>query len=215
MNDFDLKVNQLIEIEMDQNGKKVFLASRIEAIEERYMLIATPIRRGIPLLLPSGSPIVVQFRKGNTFFSFESEIMGRYLRPIPLWMIKKPVSIYRVPQKRSSVRLPINLPVQYQYLDRDDDSLYEGVTIDISATGILFSSAQSCDWGEKLKVDLFLGKDNIISSAAKVVRTEDKGGLTRYRIAVEFEDMPEIERDRIFKFMFDKQREWIRKVILE
>jgi len=202
---------------MDYNGKRVVLASRIEAIEEDYLLIATPIRQGIPLLISPGVEIVVQFRWRDTLFAFNSKVLDRRLRPIPVWMIKRPVEFFRIAQKRSSVRLNINLPLRFQYLERDDHTIYKGLTVDISAGGILFSSTQPCDVGEKIKVELYLTDDNIVSVVAKVVRAFDKdeGALRGYRVAVEFEDITEIERDRIFKFVFDKQREWIRKGLLE
>lgn len=212
-----LRVNQLIEVEMDYNGKRVVLSSRIEAIEEEYLLIATPIRQGIPLLISPGTNIVVQFRWRDTLFAFNSEVVSRRLRPIPVWIIKKPVEFFRIAQKRSCVRLAINLPLRFQYLDRNDETIYKGLTVDISAGGILFSSTQACNAGEKIKVELSLTENSKVSSVAQVVRAFDKkeGALRGYRVAVEFEDITEIERDRIFKFVFDKQREWIRKGLLE
>lgn len=213
----DLRVNQLIEVEMEYNEKKVILSSRIEGIEDKYLLIATPIRKGIPLMASSGLEIMVQFRLRETQWGFQSQVLAQRLRPIPIWLIKKPLEFFRVAQKRNWVRVDITLPVLFQYLDRDDDSIYRGLSVDISAGGILLSSAYQCHAGEKLKVDLFLTEKMEVSLVARVVRAFDKDekALQGYRVALEFEDITEIQRDRIFKFVFNKQRENIRKGLLD
>lgn len=215
--DLTLKVNQLIELEMNYNGEKVVVSSRIEDIREDYLLIAAPIRHGVSMLLPYGSEIIVQFWVRDTLWGFDSVVIGKRINPIPMWVIKKPDKFRRVPQKRQSVRLNINLPITFQYLDRDDQSVYQGITVDISAGGVLFSSAQSCTPGEKIKIEMELTEQLKISSEARVIRCFDKheSGLKEYRIAIQFENMTENQRDKIFKFIFDKQREWIRKVLLE
>jgi len=217
MKEDDLRVNQLIEVEMIYDGEKVVLSSRIEDIRDDYLLIAAPIRHGIPLIMPSGSEVMVQFWVRDTLWGFNSVVSGRRLRPVPMWIIKKPVEIVRIPQKRQSVRLSVSLPIQFQYLDRNDDSVYKGLTVDISAGGVLFSSSQPCTPGESIKVELELTEKDKISSVARVVRCSDKSedALRRYRVAIQFEDITENQRDRIFKFIFDKQREWIRKGLLE
>lgn len=213
----DLKINQLIEVETEYNGQKVLLSSRIEGIEDENLMIAAPIRHGIPLLLSSGAEIVVQFRVRDTLYYFDSVVSGRRLRPVPVWIISKPAGIERMAQKRHSVRLCISLPVQFQYLDRNDDTIYQGLTVDISAGGILFSSSQTFIPGERIKVEMELGEQNKISSIARVVRgfDKDEDALRGYRVAVQFEDITENQRDKIFKFVFDKQREWIRKGLLD
>lgn len=212
----DLKINQLIEVETDYNGQRVVFSSRIEGIEEESMLIAAPIRHGVPLLLSSGAEIAVQFRARDSMYGFNTVVVGRSLRPIPVWMIKKPVELVRMAQKRHSVRLAINLPVQFSFLEGNDDSVYQGLTVDISAGGLLFSTSQSLKAGERLKVELSLSDQMKISSVARVVRIfhKDEGTQHRYGVAVEFEDITETQRDKIFKFVFDKQREWIRKGLL-
>ena len=213
----DLRVNQLIEVEMKYNEKKIILSSRIEGIENDYLLIATPIRKGVPLMASSGLEIIVQFRLRDTQWGFKTQVLDKRMRPIPIWLIKKPLEFFRVAQKRNWVRVDIALPVHFQYLDRDDDSTYQGLTVDISAGGILLSSAYQCHAGEKLKVDLFLTDKTKVSLVARVVRAFDKEqkALHGYLVALEFEDITEIQRDRIFKFVFEKQRENIRKGLLD
>ncbi|HQD91620.1 MAG TPA: flagellar brake protein, partial [Syntrophomonadaceae bacterium] len=85
MKEDDLRVNQLIEVEMIYDGEKVVLSSRIEDIRDDYLLIAAPIRHGIPLIMPSGSEVMVQFWVRDTLWGFNSVVSGRRLRPVPMW----------------------------------------------------------------------------------------------------------------------------------
>lgn len=217
MKEDDLKVNQLIELVMEHDGQRVVVSSRIEDIGKEHLLIAAPIQHGIPLLLPLGSEIMVQLWYRDTLWGFNTIVVGRRFRPIPMWIIKKPAEIKELPQKRHSVRLNISLPIQFRYLDRNDDKVYKGLTVDISAGGVLFSSSQACESGERIKVELELNEQIKISAVALVVRSfnKDEDALRGYRVAVKFEDLTENQRDKIFRFIFDKQREWIRKGLLE
>jgi c-di-GMP-binding flagellar brake protein YcgR len=209
----DLRVNQLLEIEMEYNEKKVIFASRVEEIEQEYLVIAAPIRKGILQMPPSGTEILIQFRHRETLWGFQSQVIAKRLRPIPVWLIKKPSKFIKLAQKRNWVRLGVTLPLQFEFLDRDDDEKYEGFTVDISGGGLLLSSYYECKTGERLKLDLLLNEENTISLVARVVRTFDKDekALQRYRVALEYEDISEILRDKVIKFVFDKQRENIRK----
>ncbi len=213
MGEVDLGVNQLIEVEIEYNEKKAIFASRVEGIKDTSILIAAPIRKGILLMPSNGLEIIIQFRQRDTLWGFKSQVLAKRLRPIPVWLIKKPLSFVKVAQKRNWVRLDISLPLNFEYLDRDDDKKYQGFTVDISAGGLLLSSSYQCHAAERLKIELFLKEEKPVSLVARVVRAFDKDekALHGYRVALEFEDISEIQRDRIFKFVFNKQRENIRK----
>ena len=119
---------------------------------------------------------------------FVTEVVGRRREPIPCLIINKPEHIVPVNQKREYVRLDISLPVQFRIIDEKDNAeIKEGITIDISAGGALFYTKTEVNIGQKMEIKM--------------------------QVAVEFDGIDEAHRDRIFKFIFKKQRERIKKGI--
>lgn len=217
-----LRANQLIEIELiDENNHDrgaLRYPSRIEDIGTEYMSLAAPIHNSILLTIRPGQPIQVTLRVKQFNYMFETRVVSRRANPIPLLIVEKPSKIISVQQKREYVRLPINLPVKYQLLDtKATNPIMQGQTIDISAGGLLFIAADELQQSDILELEITLTDQEIIRCTAKVIRVsiEEVDRLKRFKLAVGYEDITEAQRDQIFKFIFDKQREWIRKGLIE
>ncbi|MGI5880159.1 MAG: flagellar brake protein [Syntrophomonadaceae bacterium] len=217
-----LKTNQLIEIELiDENNRDkgvLKYPSRIEDIGTEYLSLAAPIQNSILINIRPGQPIQVIFRIKQFNYMFETRVVSRRANPIPLLIVEKPSGIKSVQQKREYVRLSINLPLRYQLLDTDNITpIIQGYTIDISAGGLLFITPHELLRSNQLELEITLNDEEIIRCTAKVVRVsiEEIDCLKRFKVAVGYEDITEAQRDKIFKFIFDKQREWIRKGLIE
>jgi c-di-GMP-binding flagellar brake protein YcgR len=213
----DLKVNQLIEIEVNQDEKKEYLPSRIEEIDEKYIYISMPMSKGALLPMRLGEEIKIILRQKNGTFGFSSRIAGRKREPIPYLIIDKPERLASINQKREFVRLAVNLPVCFRIIDGDDKGpLEEGMTIDISAGGALFSTRADIKAGQKIELEIQLSDKESFFTPAHAIRVfeKDQHEKNAVRVAIEYDDINESQRDRIFRFIFEKQREWIKKGIL-
>lgn len=213
----DLKINQLIEIEVNQGEKTEYLPSRIEEIKEKYIYISMPMRKGALLPMRLGEEIKIILRQKNGTFGFFTKIAGRRREPIPYLIIDKPERFISVNQKREFVRLEVNLSVRFRVVDGDNRGpIEEGMTIDISAGGILFSTQADIKAGQKIEMELQLSDKESFFSQAHAIRVFERGKHEKnsVRVAIEYDDISESQRDRIFRFIFEKQREWIQKGIL-
>ena len=140
MNPDKLRVNQLVEIELSEGDASEYLPSRIEEIKEKYLYISMPMRKGALLPMRIGQEIKVIMRHRNSTVGFLTKVVGRRREPIPYLIITKPERIVSINQKREYVRLSVSLPVRFRVIDEEGGSIQEGVTIDISAGGALFST---------------------------------------------------------------------------
>lgn len=213
----DLKVNQLIEIEVNHDDKTEYLPSRIEEIKEKYMYISMPMRKGTLLPMRLGEDIKIIIRHKNSTFGFITKVVGRRREPIPYLIINKPEQFITVNQKREFVRLAVNLSVRFRVIDGDNQGpIEEGMTIDISAGGALFSTQADIKAGQKIEMELQLSDEESFFSLAHAIRVFERGKHEKnaVRAAIEFDDISESQRDRIFRFIFEKQREWIKKGLL-
>lgn len=214
MNPNNLKINQLVEIELNEGQKTEYLPSRIEEIKEDYLYISMPMRKGALLLMRLGQEIKVIIRYRNNTVGFLTKIVGRRREPIPYLIINKPDRIVPVNQKREYVRLNISLPVRFRIIDdENNNTIEEGITIDISAGGMLFSTKAEVKNGQKIEMEITLALENKFFCQAHVIRIFEKEENNAVWVAVEYDDISEGHRDRIFKFIFEKQREWIKKGI--
>ncbi len=101
--------------------------------------------------------------------------------------------------------------------DGEKGELLQGETGDISAGGMLLLSSQDMEKDQKIEVEIKLPDSDSIFCQAHVVRVlgkaSEEGSNNKY--AIEYDDINEGQRDRIFRFIFDKQREWLRKGVTE
>jgi c-di-GMP-binding flagellar brake protein YcgR len=211
----DLKINQLVEIELKEGDASEYLPSRIEEIKEKYLYISMPMRKGALLPMRIGQEIQVMMRHRNSTVGFLTKVVGRRGGSLPYLIITKPERIVPVNQKREYVRLNISLPVRFRVIDEEGSQIQEGVTIDISAGGILLSTQAEVKAGQNIEIEIQLTARNIFSSHAHIIRVfeKDKKDKNTTRVAIEYDGINEAHRDKIFKFIFEKQREWIKKGI--
>lgn len=216
MNPDKLRINQLVEIELTEGDITEYLPSRIEEIKEQYLYISMPMRKGTLLPMRIGQEIKIIMRHKNSTVGFYTKVVGRRREPIPYLIINKPDRIVPVNQKREYVRLDVSLPVRFRVINEEDNAPIEGgVTIDISAGGALFSTKAEIQVGQKMEIEIELSPGNAFSCYARTIRVfeRDRQGKNAIQVAVEYDGITETDRDRIFKFIFQKQREWIKKGI--
>ncbi len=214
-----IKINHLLEIEMDNDDGKEYLPSRLEGISDKHWHISMPMRKGIYLTMRVAQRIRIVLRYKNTMFAADTVIVARSRGHIPLLIVDKPKELIAVNQKRTYVRINVAIPIDFRLLPIEGErgEALQGITADISAGGMLLLSAEGMEEGQKLEIEVKLPDASSIYCQAHIVRViskaNEEGG--DYKYAVEYDDINEGQRDRIFRFIFDKQREWLKKGLSE
>lgn len=215
----DLKPNTLVEIEVEKGEYKGVYHSRIEEVREDTLVLAMPIKRRKVVLLPEGLQIIVGIVRGGISYSFESTILRRIRSHLPLLVINKPGEA-RKRQRRAWVRVPAVLDFSYALvnLEEADKELefYRAQTLDISGGGLMFAADHSFSPGDRLKIILELPPGEKLRLEARVVRVvaNPSEAWRRFSIGVEFTEIRERDRDRIVRWVFERQRELIKRGLL-
>ncbi len=103
----------------------------------------------------------------------------------------------------------LNLLVD-QMSDKGVFKIPEATEVNISGGGIRFKCPDSFAEGDMLMIKTFLPTHaGIVNVKCRVLRVEDVGGGF-YRVAAEFEDMDDVTREKIIRFIFSKQRKNLR-----
>jgi len=213
----DIRINQLLEIEVE--GEKGRLASRVEEIKDNYLFISMPMKKGALVPLWPGQEIKLIFRDKHSSVGGVSRVISRRREPLPHLIVNRPQKLVPVNQKREFVRLPVSLTIRFKVVNPNAEvkpdeipEIQEGLTIDISAGGLLFTTKALLQAGQVLELEVKLTEKESIYCKANVVRVFDRKHQNEdWKVALIYEDINERQRDRIFKFIFDKQREWIKK----
>ncbi|MEA1961738.1 MAG: flagellar brake domain-containing protein [Bacillota bacterium] len=213
----DLKVNQRIEITVDEEDTVYkSMSCRVEEITGQYIYISVPTLRGEILPLRVGLRVTVNFVQEGHSFVFNSRIVDRNMKPMPLLGLAKPYKIIEI-QRRLWVRVGVNIPVEYDLKGSTDKESYggKGSSIDISGGGILIITTKPVDPGQILNLQIQLPNREPVYCAAKVLRVfQEDVNKKKYKVVLEYHEISEGQRDQIMKFIFEKQREWIRKGLL-
>jgi c-di-GMP-binding flagellar brake protein YcgR len=214
----DIRLNQLVEIEIEFDSGIEHLPSRVEGIERDHLHISMPMRKAAFFPLRLGQEIKVIVKHKNSSFAFFSNVVGRSKERIPLLIINKPKNFIQVPQKRTYVRLEIALPINFKVLSEEGDAeIKKGITLDISAGGALFLTPADIEEKQDIEIEIELAETQWLNCRAKVVRILSKAKKEgdNNKVAIEYEGINEGQRDRVFKYIFEKQRERIKKGVLE
>ncbi|MGI5921896.1 MAG: flagellar brake protein, partial [Syntrophomonadaceae bacterium] len=102
----DLKVNQLIEIEVEELQDIMYLPSRIEEVEDGFIHVSVPMYRGAIVPMRVGQMARVRFNYNDSTYVFSSPITARKWNKIPLLILKKPQEFTKI-QRRGHWRIDV------------------------------------------------------------------------------------------------------------
>jgi len=209
----DLRINQLVEIETDMPAYKGVYPSRVEEVVEEGVCLAVPIKHGALIPLRIGDVVRVYFMQDQEVYCLKTDIIGRKQNRVPVVVLAHSQDVEKV-QRRNWVRIEIGLPVTFYFSDGQFEKVEEGRTLNLSGGGVLFVTR--ADWlkiGSQIRIRLELpGREPFISPAIvrRIVPPEEKESRG-YRVACEFVDIKEGQRDALVKFIFEVQRERLKK----
>ncbi len=214
----DLKINMRLEAAVRINQETEYVPVRIEEIGTGYMAVSMPMWQGLIIPLHSGEQLCLRIFHRYSYYGFETTIVERKVEPVPMLIIKRPEELQSLGQMRENVRIPISLALRFRQLTSNDNdfSPHEAFTSNISAGGALICTDVPLERGVKLWLELSLGKGEFVCCQAVVKRVSIlKGSKPSGRVAVKYSDIEENDRERIARFIFSKQREFIKRGITE
>ena len=192
-------------------GEMEEYASKIVGIEENdIFLLETPIKQTQLVLLINGSVVNMIYMHENLgMYSVDLEVVEKIRddNNIPLVRAKK-VSDIRKIQRRNFFRLLTSMDIAVRKIN--GVVLEDTKTVDISGGGIRLLSKQDFDINDIVRLDFQL-ESKEFSVDAKVVKIDYTDVRGAKEVSLQFIDILEKDRNEIIRFIFDKQREGIKK----
>ena len=214
-----LKVNQLVNIEIINDEKKVKrYASRVENIEEKGIFLAAPIKDRVPIFISPGTEIKVYFWNSNAVFVFHTYIRENKLDILQQILIDHPETMERI-QNREFIRVNYVLPVSLAYFNREGDLKKVACqSRNLSGGGILLISTIPLFLSKETTVHLeFMLKDILIEVTGIVIWNKwelDSNGMKQKIVGVRFTCVSEEQRKLIINNVYLRQIELRKKGLL-
>jgi len=205
-----LKLNQLVHIEiLDHKGEGQRYSSRVENLTVDRIALASPLRKRIPVFVPTGNFVTVFFSDNMTVFSFRSRVVANVPERLSMLILEAPDTLEKI-QKREYVRVPINLNALFSFKNEEDEIKEVWLkTRDLSGGGLMLVSnkAIAINKGAKVSLTFQLESENISTNAElmRIFMELDISGIERQILGVKFLNLSEKNRQTIIKFLFQRQ----------
>ncbi len=213
--------------------------TRVEDITKDSIVLGAPFdrERKIYVYLRSGTKIRVSFPKKDAIYQFNAKILDSRTGRLPLVIISKPKELLRF-QRREFVRLDDiirvsykiavseDMQVKYKLVDRaelkdialgtEEGEFLNGFTKNISGNGMLLVVKKDmAKIGNLLEISFQLpGREKVFNVVGEIVRIADEVKVDypdEIGVGVRFVKIDEKDRTEIIRYIFDKQREMIKK----
>ncbi|RAK08917.1 c-di-GMP-binding flagellar brake protein YcgR [Halanaerobium saccharolyticum] len=202
-----LEINQKVEIEVLTGTYQGNYLSKVADFVEAGVIITGLYREGSPLPIRLNQLVNVYYTTDRAAYKFESKILKRTNKPIPLLLIEESDSVTRI-QRRDYFRLDVTGTVDVYKMIEDKNypkKLAEARLQDISGGGIGIQLKKKFEKGEEILINLknILKPKEFIKS--KIVRI-DRENNELYNYGVEFLKIEEEQREEIIQWIFAYQR---------
>ncbi|MDD2401304.1 MAG: PilZ domain-containing protein [Clostridia bacterium] len=213
------KINQLVKIEIpDNSGVYERYPSRVENINEKELVLVTPIKNRMPLFMCQNSSLSIWFWDNISVYNFHTYLIRNIIDTIYLSVVAVPDLVQRV-EKREYVRADIVTKVLLSFTN--NEGCNEKIcceTRDISGGGFMFVSDKPTTLEQNTKVDLEFKLNDILLKAVGVIVWNDliidSDGHKRNYLGTEFSSISELNRKIIVKSVYQRQIELRRKGLL-
>ncbi|AHF07771.1 flagellar brake protein [Desulfitobacterium metallireducens] len=184
--------------------------THLDEVGEKIISVFAPMVQGQLVPLREGTPLKVIFWDEVAAYEINTTIMQRIAVPVAIFILEYSNDIRRV-QRRNYVRIPATYLVTFRAVTRQGLSdTQKGTMLDLSGGGMRFQTNEPVEKGAILIATLDL-PTGPIQISARVCRMEKEVESKKYSISVDFYQIPERDRDRIIRCVFDLQRDMRKK----
>lgn len=208
-------INSKINVEVLKGEYKGMYSSRIEDLNKKSVYISIPTSQTLPVPLAPSTMIEISFLNAKGRFSFKTTVKKRIKDRITMLELEKPELIYRK-ELRKFFRVDSRIKARVFLIDFniEDGELnmvkdtYDVIIKDISGGGMRISTVAPLQEEQAVEFDMFdeLGiRKEIFGKVAKLFPPEQNSG--RFEAGIEFISIKENDRDKIIKYVFQRQIE--------
>ena len=197
------------------NGEIEEYASKVESIEkDNLFLVHTPIRKSEMVMLLNDTVITVTYmveKKG--MYKFDAKVIEKVRKGKITFIRIKRISDIVENQRRQFFRIETNFKVDLKR--KDSEEIEHVASLDISAGGMKVYTDRKIELGDILDTYFSLDETKMYIETKVVKKVRNDNIRNRWEISLEFLNLSEKERESIIRFVFEKEREKIKREYLQ
>jgi c-di-GMP-binding flagellar brake protein YcgR len=208
--------------EIEVNGVADKYSTKIEEVKSDHLVVGTPMKAREYIKLDQGQKILLSVVRRNNPYFFDTTVVGsEWHEGQQLTQIRRPADGAGI-QLRQHVRVSVVISdAQFWYEDAATEKFGPTITgqvLDISAGGFLTMTKDGLPEGGIVLARFTLSRQSgILTSLAKVLKDYERVsdvGVKSHRSHCQFHDTAEKDRERLVKFVFQRERELRQKGVL-
>jgi len=209
-----LKIN--LSVKIARSNEKIFYSSTVQDIGDDFVTIMAPLQEGYPLILKPGEAVLGRFIQDRKSYFFYTFVLGKHKENEVIFLELSMPEEIKEDQQRATIRFPILMDVEkstlLSSLKKGEEPVYEKTkALDISAGGMKIASSIEYPIGTVFSIRFSLdfnenGNNQSVHfvTRALLVYCKEMEKQKIYHIGIEFIDLKEPQRDKIFKFIFNR-----------
>ncbi len=208
------QIDDYLQIEISSGKYQGVYDSKVINSEDNELLITAPRNDQGLIPVQKNDLLGICVLKKDAMYEFQSRVISAPTRDFAYLSIYIPHLIKRK-QRRADFRIAVNVPVEVLYFYRNGVPVAACTmnSVDLSAGGIKIETSEQFKAGKKYQMAIILPsneEEEEIYVEAEVVRSElntnpelGLGGF--YLTAFKFNDISEIKKQKILKFIYKQQ----------
>ena len=183
--------------------------------EDLNIIVGVPQEKGVEVFVDLDSLVTIDLFLPDGIRRFQTVVLRRNAASPPGLVLAWPRDLEKI-QRREAYRVPIMLKAEasFQSEGMRERRVLTGSTLDLSAGGVRFAFAEPIADGTLIDTGIAIPGAPVQRCGARVVRWAERvvaGESSRFWVACEFVDPSESFRKELTRFVFDTQRDQLRK----
>jgi c-di-GMP-binding flagellar brake protein YcgR len=203
------------------NGPEEAFPTRIEEVRADYLVVGTPMHRREYVKLPVGQKLLLSVVRRNNPYFFETSVIGEdWSEGQQRTLLRRPADNAGI-ALREQVRVPVTISDGQFWWEASSGKFgptTTGQLVDLSAGGMQVVTKTGLPAAERVLCRFTLSRLlGHLMVDARVLRDYERVsdvGVTSHRAHLQFLDMTAKDRDRLIKFVFQRERELRQKGVL-
>ncbi|MDI6601734.1 MAG: flagellar brake protein [Thermoanaerobacteraceae bacterium] len=202
-----LDIGQNIEI---ISGSKSYKSKIENIVDDLTYIIGTPIIHHTYVFIPLNETIKIRYIAKDCIYQFDGKVTHKEMNHTYLLTVTQISPMERI-QRRENFRL--ETAIRATFTNENDDIAHEGIIKDISGGGVRLITSQKLDINERITLNFSLTKIGDFSIKGVVVRSINNN--SNYDVGISFKDLNAADREKIVSFIFQEQRKFLKKGLIE
>lgn len=209
-----IQVGMTLTLEDTASIDRAVYKCKVADLENGYVYISYPINEATDktVFLVNQTNLRITFLgRDNNVYAFNSSVIGRAVRNIPVIKLVLPESLKRV-QRRQFVRVPVSLSVQF-FSTKNEFLPFQTKMLDISAGGFaaLLKDQVNLQKHHQIIVSFDIpdreGRILTLTLPATIIRISAKTDREPARVSLLFANILSEDRENIIRYVFKRQLE--------